>query len=73
MIPEMKFEVRDQQAEKLLGDIGRILKRSMPDGYGFSLLVFTFGEGGNMFYTSSAQREDMIRVMQEFIAKFREN
>jgi len=44
-----------------------------PPGYGFNLLVFSFGDGGNMFYTSNAQRETMIQAMQEFIAKFREN
>lgn len=72
-MPQMKFEVRDEEAEKVLGDIGRRLRSVMPEGYGFSLLIFSFGEGGNMFYTSNAQREDMIRAMQEFIAKFREN
>ena len=72
-MPEMKFEVRDKEAEAVLKEIGQRLKSAMPKGYGFSLLVFTFGEGGNMFYTSNAQREDMIRAMQEFIEKFREN
>ena len=73
MIPEMKYEVRDEEVEKLLKDIGQRLKSAMPPGYGFNLMIFTFGEGGNMFYCSNAQREDMIRAMQEFIAKFREN
>lgn len=73
MTPEMRYEVRDEVAERLLWEIGDILKRVMPPGYGFNLLIFTLGEGGNMFYCSNAQREDMIRAMQEFIAKFREN
>lgn len=70
---EFKYEVRDEKAEAMLKEIGQILKVACPSGYGFSLLVFSFGEGGNMFYTSNAQREDMIRAMQEFIQKFREN
>lgn len=69
MIHKMNFEVRDEQAETMLKEIGKILKECCPKGYGFNLLVFTFGEGGNMFYCSNAQREDMIRAMQEFIAK----
>jgi hypothetical protein len=73
MLPEMKYEVRDEQIEALLKDIGQRLKSVMPDGYGFNLLIFSFGDGGSMFYLSNAQREDMIRAMQEFIAKFREN
>lgn len=70
---EMTYEVRDEKAEAMLKEIGQLLKAACPPGYGFNLLVFTFGEGGNMFYCSNAQREDMIRAMQEFIAKFREN
>jgi hypothetical protein len=71
----MKFEVRNEDIEKRLSEIGKRLRESMPPGgeFGFSLLVFSFGEGGSMFYTSNARREDMIRAMQEFIAKFREN
>ena len=68
-----QYEVRDESSEKMLNEIGQILRSACPEGYGFSLLVFSFGEGGNMFYTSNAQREDMIRAMQEFIQKFRAN
>ena len=57
----------------MLKEIGQLLRAACPEGYGFSLLIFTFGEGGNMFYTSNAQREDMIRAMQEFIQKHRPN
>jgi hypothetical protein len=72
-MPEMRYEVRDEQAEAMLNEIGKMLRDACPKGYGFSLLIFSFGAGGNMFYTSNAQREDMIRAMQEFITKFREN
>jgi hypothetical protein len=50
----MRYEVRDEAVEKLLRDIGELLKRSCPPGYGFNLLIFTFGDGGNMFYISNA-------------------
>ena len=70
---KVSFEVRNEPAEKMLKEIGQILRSACPEGYGFSLLIFSFGEGGNMFYTSNAQREDMIRAMQEFIQKFSAN
>jgi len=54
-------------------DIGSRVKSVMPPGWGFTLLIFNFGEGGNLFYTSNAQREDMIKTMQEFIEKHREH
>lgn len=73
-MPEwMKHEVRNLEIEKMLYDLGHDLKKMMPPGWGFGLLVFSYGENGSMFYTSSAQREDMLKAMQEFVDKFREN
>lgn len=69
MIPQ--YEVRNEAAEKMLNEIGEALREACPPGFGFSLLVFSFGEGGDMFYTSNAERETMCQAMQEFIAKFR--
>ena len=73
---ESSFEVRKAEVESLLKDVGDIigsaLKKHAP-GYGFTLMLFSYGEGGNMFYLSSADREDMIRAMDEFKQKFREN
>ena len=68
------FEVRNEELEKQLKDLGHLLKSACAviPGYGFALLLFNFGEGGEMFYTSNAQREDIIKAMQEFIEKFRE-
>ena len=74
-----RIEVRNPQLEKLLKDIGAILKMACEEHsspsrrYGFALLLFDFGEGGDLFYTSNAEREDIVRLMQEFIAKFREH
>lgn len=50
-----------------LNEIGQILKRVMPEGWGFTLLMFTYGEGGTMTYLSSADREDMLKALQEFM------
>lgn len=63
------FEVRNKEAEDYLRDVGRILKENTPKGMGFTLLLFDYGDGGNMFYTSSAKREDMIKALKEFIQK----
>jgi len=48
---------------------GRALKNSMPKGWGFTLLMFTYGAGGSMMYLSSAQRGPMIESLKELIAK----
>jgi hypothetical protein len=67
---EMRYEVRDETAEALLKEIGLILKNVCPPGYGFNLMIFNFGERGNVFYASNADRVDMIRIMQDFIDRF---
>lgn len=68
-----QYEVRDEKAEKMLNEIGKMLREACPPGFGFSLLVFSFGDGGSMFYTSNAERETMCQAMLEFVQKFRPN
>lgn len=67
MKPDDNFQVFDESAEIALKEIGDYLKYKMPEGYGFSLLMFNFGKKGNMFYISNAERSDMLKAMKEFI------
>lgn len=53
----------------MLRDIGGRIGAALPPGYGFNLMIFNFGEGGNMFYISNGERSDMIKAMREFIQK----
>lgn len=68
-----EFEVRNEEVEQKLKDIGRMLKEAMPAGFGFTFLMFSYGAEGAMFYISSAQREDMIKALREFIQKHEPN
>ncbi len=70
MPQEMKYEVDNATIEVLLKELAQGLGERLPEGWGFNLLIFSYGERGSMFYISSAQREDMINAMREFIAKF---
>lgn len=56
-----------EEMEEFLLEWGRTINATMPDGWGFTLLMFDYGEDGNMLYLSSAKREDVVRSMQEFI------
>lgn len=67
---EMKYEIKDEEIQSTMKALGNMIGSQMPPGYGFNLLIFSYGEGGNMFYISSAQRQDMINAMREFIDKF---
>lgn len=72
-VPSNEFEVRNPAIEKKLKDIGDSLRESMPAGYGFALLIVKFGPGGDTFYTSNCDREGMVSLMKEFIAKWEPN
>jgi hypothetical protein len=63
------FQVRNPEAEKVLNDIGNMMRAAMPLGYGFVLLMVEFGEKGGCFYTSNIRREDVCNTLREFIQK----
>lgn len=64
-----QYGVDNPEIKKLLNDLAHLLGDQMPKGCGFTLLLFSYGEGGDLFYISSAQRDDMLRTMAEFIQK----
>ena len=63
----MSFEVRNEKIEETMRDIGNLLKRAIPEGWGFSLFLMSYGEKGSTFYLSSIQRPDMVKALKEFI------
>lgn len=71
------FEVRNEEIEKTLKDIGTLIRDQIPDTWGFTLLMFDYSnnekDAGSMFYISSARREDMLKAMMEFIDKQQED
>lgn len=67
--PFADHEIENAQIEGILNDMGRSIGSGLPAGWGFNLLIFSFGEKGSMFYISNAQRADMLEAMREFIAK----
>lgn len=69
----MTFEVRNPDVEKRLEQIGEMLRESMPKGFGFVLLISSYGAGGSMFYTASVERQDVCNMMREFIQKAERN
>lgn len=48
---------------------GRLNQAGEEKMVGFVLIMFTFGEGGSLTWISNAQRIDMIKAMEEWIAK----
>jgi len=57
--------------EKQCADVGRIIADALPAGVGFAFLAFDFGARGNIAYFSNANREDMIRALEELLARWK--
>jgi hypothetical protein len=74
---QSSYNVRSDQIESALRDLAQLIKPGVPPGFGFTLLLFSYGrtglrgegKAGSLFYISSAQRDDMIKAMREFIAR----
>lgn len=66
----MQYTTPDpDQIANTLRELGHAIGVGVPPGYGYVLLIFTFGGPGSMFYISNGEREDMIKAMREFIQK----
>lgn len=50
--------------------IAHDIDERLPQGWGFFVLVFPMGDAqGRMNYASNGRREDIIRLMQEFLVR----
>lgn len=59
-------------AEKTCGKLGKILGGAIDkslSGWGFALVLFSYGEEGFSTYISSCQRPDMIKAFRELIKR----
>lgn len=50
-------------------ELAQTIQEVLPPDVGFVLLLFDFGEDGNLTYLSNAQREDMVKTLKELVAK----
>lgn len=67
----MKMTDREKQANDVLQSIAKDIKEKLPEGMGFALLAYEFGdaEDKRMLYVSNSNREDVMRAMVEFLEK----
>jgi hypothetical protein len=54
----------DQLQEKA-NELGHRIGSALPDGAGFALVLFDYGPTGSTTYISSAQREDLVKLLRE--------
>lgn len=54
-----------ENAEVVARDIGRLIKGACPPGWGFALILASYGQDGFMTYLASMRREDAIKLLRE--------
>lgn len=67
--PDPNFKVFNEGIEITLKEIGEGIGGALPEGWGFTLLLFDFNNSadGQLFYTSNGERKDVVKMMEEFI------
>ena len=61
---------REEQANNMLQEIMQEIKNKLPEGMGFALLAYEFGDKERrMLYASNSNREDVMKAMLEFVDK----
>lgn len=63
------FNVKNDEVQAKLRELGVYLKSQMPKNMGFTLLMSEWGENGAMFYISSIERESSLESMKEYLIK----
>lgn len=66
---EANYQVRNDELKVLLQRLAEDLTKQLPPGWGFNLQIFEFTPGNSLFYISNASREDVIKMMKEWIAR----
>ena len=67
------MESKEEIIKMRMQRICKKVQEELPDGCGFVVLAFEFGnaDGKEMVYGSNANREDIVRAMEEWIEKTR--
>lgn len=57
-----------EAAERAARKLADIIKPHVPEGWGFTLFLASFGKRGNLTYVSTINREDAHRMIAEWVA-----
>lgn len=70
-MPEAKPEgIKDENTREHMQKIASAINEMLPQDWGFFVLAFPFGDAqGRSNYASNGKREDIIRLMKEFLVR----
>ena len=67
------YEIHNPEIDATQKAIAAKIRQALPDGWGFMLMIFEVNkDDGANFYSSTADRHDVITVLEEWIARQRE-
>jgi len=70
MSDDARYKFKHDEIEASLKDIGaRIATAVKPHNYGFALFLYQFGEGGGVFYIANGERDDIKKLLTEFLER----
>lgn len=66
------MESEEEYIKSKLQGIAQNIDKELPEGFGFALLTFKFNtepDTSDLMYVSNANREDIVKAMEEWIEK----
>ena len=65
---------KDANTRDQMQEICREIDNRLPDGWGYVVLAFPFGDKlGRLNYASNGDRRDVIKLLKEFLYKAKKN
>jgi hypothetical protein len=63
---------KDAWTRDQMQKIARKVDEELPQGWGFAVLAFPFGEGeGRINYVSNGNREDVVKVVRQWLDEWK--
>lgn len=64
----------NELVKKNMQNIGTVCKELVPEGWGFIFMTYPHGSSkGELIYVSNSNREDVVKALEEFIEKTKNN
>jgi hypothetical protein len=64
-----RYEIDNPEIRARLLQVGEMLSDKLPKNWGFTLFLFSYGDDRQLFYLSSANRQDMVRAVREWLQR----
>lgn len=70
---KIEIDKLDELVKENMQNIGKICEQIIPEGYGFIFMTYAHGSEGQLMYISNSDRECVVKALEEFIDKTKDN